>query len=413
MKVRRSFFVLFIILVSSAGLAAQDSAMERVVTEATRLRQNDNARQPDFEQAMKGMRDQSAGLNDALRDWVELRLPSSKGSLESELPLFQSRLNAELWRAGALAPESTEVQYGYVSRLEVSRPAEFPEGITITIGISVPCGVYDSVYVYDYRGGAPRRVLESRGTREHDENISDIYFSRQDAIGSRLILTLRYAVQCGSSWNGLSYDLFRFSADSNIAVPVFSGEHGIWFVGDEPYHVRLKPDELLIELRDRSIDSSIHNRTHVLRYSIGSLGVQRVDPVALQPQDFVDEWLSRPWPEMASRSSGTEREKLKEWHEFLSGDIVAGDIDFVQSCSERPDDWQVSVSLRRVAGKRLPEPFTLYFLVHRLEKYRFEMAEISFDEQDGCPGESPPSTDRPSLFEKNSQVKEITPVAPM
>jgi hypothetical protein len=101
---------------------------------------------------------------------------------------------------------------------------------------------------------------------------------------------------------------------------------------------------------------------------------------------------------MVSRSSGHERERLEKWHDFLSGDFVAGDIEFVQSCSDRPDHWQVAITLEWIAGKELPEQFTLYFPVHGLEKHRFEMVEISFDRQDGCPGESPPSTDRPSLF---------------
>jgi hypothetical protein len=289
LKAFRPFLILLSAPLYASGLVPQDSAMQRVVTEATRLREIDSDRKPNFQEAMTGMRDRSTSLNDALRDWLEPRIPNSKEALETEFALLQSRLNAELRRAGMLAPGGKEVEFGYVSRLVVSRPLEFPEGITITIGISVPCGVYDSVYVYDYSGGTPRRVLESRGTRDHDESISDNYFSTQDAVGSRLILTTRYAVQCGSSWNGLSYDLFRMSADSSAAVPIFSGEHDIWFGADEPYRVQLKPDELLIELRDGSIDAGIHNRAHVLHYHIGSPAVERIDPVALQPQDFVDE----------------------------------------------------------------------------------------------------------------------------
>ena len=62
----------------------------------------------------------------------------------------------------------------------------------------------------------------------------------------------------------------------------------------------LKPDELIIELKDHSIDIGIHNRTEILRYSFAD-GVHRVDPVALQPQDFAEEWLAQPWSEMESQ----------------------------------------------------------------------------------------------------------------
>ena len=170
----------------------------------------------------------------------------------------------------------------------------------------------------------------------------------------------------------------------------------------------MKSDELLLELRDRSIDSSIGNRTHVLRYNIGPAGVERIDPVALQPQDFVDEWLTRPWSEMESRSSSNQRDDLKKWHNLLDGIFDAGHFNFVQPCTgkaaetpaERPSgnpgderhdqegNWQVSVTLEWAAGKKLSQPITRYFMVHGLGKYRFEMAAISVDPPDDCPGQS-------------------------
>jgi hypothetical protein len=38
------------------------------------------------------------------------------------------------------------------------------------------------------------------------------------------------------------------------------------------------------------------------------------------------------------------------------------------------------------------------FLVQQLEQYRFKMTGISFERQDGCPGESGPNMDQPSMF---------------
>jgi hypothetical protein len=246
-------------------------------------------------------------------------------------------------------------------------------------------------------------VLESHSSRPHDESISQIYFSSPDELGSHFIFILRYAVQCGSSWNGLSYDLYRLGANSEAAVPIFSGEHGVWFGAEHPYQVRLMPHELLMELRDRSIDAGIHNRTHILRYAIKPDGVERIDPVALQPQDFADEWLTRPWHEMESRSSAAGHEKLQKWHDFLSGDYVSGEIDFVQSCAEKPHHWQIAVDVNYAKGDELPEPLTVYFLVEELGKLHFQMADVSFSRQDGCPGEAYPKSDSPSLFSKSPE----------
>jgi hypothetical protein len=239
--------------------------------------------------------------------------------------------------------------------------------------------------------------LESHGTREHDESILAVQFSKPDAFGNQLILTLRDAVQCGSSWNELAFDLFRFSPATNRAIPILSGEHGIWFGVDDPVQVRLETDDLLMEIRDRSIDVGIHNRAHILHFNIGRDSAPvRIDPVALKPEDFVDEWLTRPWTEMESRSASDE--KLKKWHDFLSGDFAAGDITLVQPCMDLPKQWLIAVDMTWLKGKQLPEPLTIYFLIQQPAQYRYRMLNISFDRQEGCPGDSGPSHDSPTLF---------------
>lgn len=239
-------------------------------------------------------------------------------------------------------------------------------------------------------------MLESRGSRDHDESVADVMVSPADSSGSRLILTLRYGVQCGSSWNELSYDLYRLAGGSDRSVPVLAGEHGVWLGAGEPYQVRLEPDELLMELRDRSIDAGLHNRAHVLDYRL-SPAPHRADPVALLPQDFVDEWLTRPWVEMESRSADADLDKLKHWHEFLGGDFVAGDFTLVQAC-QKPGQWQIGVDMTWIKGGELPEPLAVYFLVEQTDPYRFRMTGIRFDRQEGCPGNGQPSHENPTLF---------------
>ena len=54
--------------------------------------------------------------------------------------------------------------------------------------------------------------------------------------------------------------------------------------------------------------------------------------------------------------------------------------------------------MRTFIAVELPESLRLYFLVQQSEQFRFKMAGVSFDRQDGCPGESEPSFARPSLL---------------
>lgn len=281
-------------LLLAAAVRGQDSALERIKSEAARVRATPlpaNGYWPDT----KVVRGQLAGFHAAVRDWIDAVLPRSRAGLDAELMLLNMRIISELERAGVFGDEdATEFKPGIVTRAEISRSADDPEKVTVIVGLGVPCGSDDAVYVYDYGQVPPRRVLELHGTRDHDESLSQIRFSNRDAAGRQLLLTVRYAVQCGSSWNRLVYDLFRLRLTGTPVSSILSADQGIWFNAEIPYHVRLQPDELLIELRDRSMDGGILVRTHVLRYRVTDAAVDRIDPVALQPQDFVDEWLTRP-----------------------------------------------------------------------------------------------------------------------
>jgi hypothetical protein len=390
---------LTVILWMATIAAAQEPSLQRVVDESARLRQMPAPHEESFWDNLKIYRERSAALRTALRDWVDALLPKSRSTLQSELPLVQARINAELWRSGLLVTDSVvdddHFQPGRISGLSVSQAPEDPDKVLVAASLNMPCGAEDSAYIYDYSQGSPRRVLEVNPSRDDDETLSGVHFSPRSQTGGQSILVLRFPIQCASTWSTLSYDLFRQSAAGVPAVLSLSGDREI---KDWDYEVRLTPDELLIELQGRSIDAGILIRTHELRYDSKS---RRIDPVALLPQDFVDEWLTRPWAEMESRSVGSSREKLKQWHEFL-GD-GAGEFSLVQACTERRSQWQIGVELYWVHDKELPEPLRVYFLVQQADPYRFEMSGISFERQDGCPGEGQASSDRPSLFPRKAQ----------
>jgi hypothetical protein len=114
------------------------------------------------------------------------------------------------------------------------------------------------------------------------------------------------------------------------------------------------------------------------------MGVKRIDPVALQPRDFVHEWLREPWQEMKSRSSNSDT--LAKWHKLLGG---SGDYEFVQPCINRPGFIQVGVGIDFIGDREIPEPLSV-------------VSGVSFETEDDCPGETPPADygELPLLFKK-------------
>jgi hypothetical protein len=104
-----------------------------------------------------------AKQKNALRNWIESRLPRNMAALDAGFSNLEARLNAELKQAGLAAPEHTDVLTGYVSRLVLSRQAEYPGALVVQAGVSVGCGNDESVFLYRF-SDTRKRLIEAHGT---------------------------------------------------------------------------------------------------------------------------------------------------------------------------------------------------------------------------------------------------------
>jgi hypothetical protein len=104
------------------------------------------------------------------------------------------------------------------------------------------------------------------------------------------------------------------------------------------------PEDVLIQYDGHSIDSGILVRQHVRHYRIDGPQAKRIDPLALRPRDFVDEWLTHEWREAAFWSESANRAGMRAWHEKLQKDNGFGEFTFpTMHCPATPDLWQVGV----------------------------------------------------------------------
>jgi len=364
------------------ALFGQQAELKRLVAESQRLR------------ALKTPSNRASWteLKDLLRDWIESRLPGNSAELNAAFPGLEARMTAELSRAGLLEPETLDpMTTGYVPPLKLLRPAEIPGALIVQAGISVPCGDDESIYVYRFSPKGRDRLLEEHGKHDFGDYVVGMQFSVPGASGSRMFYAAWNGVQCESNWGELDYRLFRLTS-GNAATLVFSDSGS--YRRDEPVHVRLTPHELLLEFTSYALEGGF-TRTHVLHYAIHRAGVQRIDPVALDPQDFVDEWFRGPWSEMQSRSASG----LAKWQTLLH-DYTA-EYQFVQPCQDRAGATQVALHLMKTNSDELPQPLTVYSLVRDKGDHRYEMQDIGYIRQSGCPGETQADYDHlPSLFKK-------------
>ncbi|HLN00048.1 MAG TPA: hypothetical protein VK335_12240 [Bryobacteraceae bacterium] len=382
-----------VLITAPLVLWADHGELNRLIAESTRLRELTPNANPYEDHFGRLTRPDWTELENRLRDWIESRLPANISTLGAALPTMEAQLTSELRRAAVFQPENPDAVVGHVSMLKVSRPVEYPNVVAVQSGISVPCGSDVTFHLYRFTSTGRERVLDANGSSNWGNDGLDTRFSAPDPAGNRVLYLSWYGVQCASVWDGLEYRVIRLSPEADHAVTVLSDIHT--FVIDEDVHVKITPDELLLELTAEAMEGGFR-RTYVMHYRI-SAGTERIDPVALQPQDFVHEWLTRSWSEMQSRSSAS----VAKWHKFLHADYVGGEYAFVQPCKERPGITQVGVGMRSVGDLEFPEPLGVCFLVEDMGDYRFKMSEVSFDRQPGCPGESYASYDNPpSLFKK-------------
>jgi len=151
--------------------------------------------------------------------------------------------------------------------------------------------------------------------------------------------------------------------------------------------------DVLIEFRGRSVDVGVLQRETVRHFLIDGDRVTRVDPVALGPRDFVDEWVTRPWEESV-RWSGSA--SLRRWYANLQTDPVFRQFGETMHCGT-PDLWQVTFAPSAPKWNSARQP-GVYFLVRWRPPYHFTMVDVSAKPWPRCIEKDPDADAWRTLF---------------
>lgn len=334
-----------------------------------------------------------------LRDWVESRL--------SELPRdgdgreLGRKLNLELRNAKLLCRWDDKdqqscpewIQLGYLSELTLSRSSAF---LILQTGVGIECGFDESAYLYSWSDEGWRRVWQNEQntyTKEayKPQTIHAALISPYSKSNDYIVLTLGSEPWCSSNWHDVYYRAFRLGPDWQ-ARPLVEGSEWAYLAHDPPIRGNVTRDEILVEFTPRSIDGGLHNREAIQHYRIEAGGAKRIDPLALSPRDFVDEWLTQDWREAAFWSESAHRPDMRDRHEKRnSKDLVFGQFhDPTMHCA-RPDLWQVGADFGE-------PPKAVYFLVRWWPPYRFSMVEVSDQPSADCTTRDPYADERRTLF---------------
>ena len=171
--------------------------------------------------------------------------------------------------------------------------------------------------------------------------------SLPDRAGAWYVVTAYIDGWCSSTWSIINYAVLRPSATSSKPKVLLEKSDSIWW-GNEDFG-KLVVNQLGFDLRfhAESIDLGVHNRVYIRRYAVNGDVVKRVQPVAVSPRDFVDEWMVSSWPEAANWSNERNVGKLKLMHDELKRLKSNPDTGFsyasVRECTGSAYNFQVEV----------------------------------------------------------------------
>jgi len=346
----------------------------------------------------------------ALRDWVEEQLPAvptanaeGVGYLldPEDLTALGVRLSAELDAAGLTCghrnalhadcgdPKGMENERGYVDRVRIAR-FDYDRYLLVVTGVGVLCGFDQSAYLYEQDASHRWRRLLSIEQDKYDAGYRPENFLAIDVEPSEtawgesapppLVTAVGTGPWCSSNWRGLNTRLWRATRSTTQPRPILDREDELYIGDDFVAAARLLPHDLLVQFEGGSIDGGVLIRTHVMHYAIGANDkLTRISPVALSPNDFVEEWATSPWAEASKwLAPGANRRALARLH----ASNFPGEFDGqAKQCRRDASLWQVNFADTGMpADKSRPH----HLLVRWAAPYDFTLVAESARPFAGC-----------------------------
>ena len=386
-KMWRGWTLVFFIAVT---VWAEDARLSqiRAILEPMRGRPYD-------ESGLRGATPAFTTVKHLLRDWIESKLAGLRA--DDDPVAVAGPLNAELETAGLIGKEPDEpgnalgLPPGYLKEIEIKHA----NAVIVTAGLSIQnCGFDESAYAYEFSSDRWQGVWENEqndyaGKKYLPQQLMGVYVSPPNYDSGadpseRLVLTLGWHDWCTSSWQDVYYRVWRIKSSLTQPKLLINESEWSFLAREPPIKGSVGFNDVLVEY---TVPGRDHSREEIRHYRIGPEDkVTRVDPLALSPFDFVEEWRIRPWAASLAWTESSVREKLVPVHKRLGSELLLRPYMATTHCTDRPDLWQVSADA------------STYFLVRWKPPYRFTMVDVSDHRWKACDELDPHADEFRTLF---------------
>lgn len=358
---------------------------------------------------MRGATPAFAPIRRQLRDWIDaqiLALPE-----DGDVAGLQLRLNRALDSAGLLCQRHPNLPdrcadkdgdwnaTGYLGEVTVERSGW--DRIVVAARMGILCGMDASVYAYEWRGGHWMRFWDQeqpivRGKDFVPRNYVGASIAENDpaAPTSQLILSLGSADWCSSNWRPVYFTLSRAPSGGGTPTLLLDTAETNAFQGahDVPIRGATGKDDALIEFTQGSRDADVHSYEAVRHYSVVDNMVKRIDPIALGPRNFVEEWLAADWREAAGWSAAGAPD-FGGWHRKFEAKPGLGDFAGETTRCAEAGLWQIGA-----ATGDDDHPGMAWFVVRWTPPYVFRMVSIANQPRADCAIADPDADAYRTLF---------------
>jgi hypothetical protein len=292
-------------------------------------------------------------------------------------------------------PPQLDRIYGTDLRIKVTVPTNMPHLLLIELGFGIECGGDFILLAYEQGDTRWERVLrwQSGDYDRIDKAFGDFFtyvVVPHDDTGQWLLAAAHGSPWCTSRWSGFDLDLLEPSQNPNAPKVLQHIEHG-YVRGDIEPVMKPVAGGFQLRLETGMIDTDVMTRIGIYRYRINETHLERVQPIANNGRDFVDEWLQSPWEESGQWISAANTDGLQSAHDRISRDQHKEDAPAytfgpVRACSGSPAQFQVELDGNWIgAGGAETPSSTTYFEIEQ-GKNSFTMIRASQSADARCKG---------------------------
>ncbi|RQS02565.1 hypothetical protein DIE07_34100 [Burkholderia sp. Bp9002] len=388
---------LALLVMSATGTAAfaaspcpaADTAARAALDTQRRVQQ---VRNPQSDGA--GSVDVTLPLRDALRAYkqalvgaIDARLACSDEHVDPAAlkRTLAATLGVPTQSAQSVQPKAGESAFGRNPDVDVTRDGTARPLLFVRAGFDIACGDDNLLTAYAWENGGWRRVLRWQANDYKD--IGGAYGGGFwfGALPGGQVAVVHGTPWCSSRWSRFGADVVAPASGPAAQRTLFHAEHG-YVLDDDSLRFKVRADGFELRTTVGSLDSDVMTRPGIFRYRIDGDTVHRVQPVAANGRDFVDEWLktddalAREWSEPVATAA-----TLKARQAFTA-QTKAPDTGFaygpVRGCADSKDRYQVELDLTGKNGETVTKRYALI----RQERNGFTMLGLRDAAEPACRG---------------------------